>query len=157
MKMTLNTIIPGLVALLAMFGAAAQEMDHSQMDHSQMDHSQMDHSQMDHSAHQAAPAYEGSPPGGLAPLEAIPESGNAREAGFDDRYGMEPKSADDDPAARCAQGSRGLVMLDNVEWELCGGKPQGASRGPGYYPAMPPWNEAGTGQSHQMDHSAMGH
>lgn len=112
---------------------------------------------MDHSTHQTSQGYTGDSADSLSPVDAVPPSGKAREAGFDGRYGMEPTSADDDPAGRCALGSRGIVMLDNAEWALCGGKPEGAARGPGYYPALPPWNEPGTGQTHQMDHSAMGH
>ena len=68
---------------------------------------------------------------------------------------MEPTSARYSLATRCAQASRGLIMLDNATWKRCGGKPEGAARGPGYYPAMPPWNKAGTGQARTMDHSRM--
>lgn len=145
---TMNKILlTALGALLVAGLAAAQEMDHSHMDHSQMDHS----------AYGASAGYTGGSSGSLAPVVAIPPSGEAREAGSDGRYGMEPTSADDGPAERCALGSRGIVMLDNAEWARCGGKPQGAARGPGYYPALPPWNEPGTGQTHRMDHSSMSH
>ena len=93
----------------------------------------------------------------LKPLKAIPPSGRAREAGFDGRYGIEPTSAEYDLATLCAEGSRGLIMLDNATWARCGGKPKGAAKGAGYYPPLPPWNKAGTGQTHSMDHSMMGH
>lgn len=93
----------------------------------------------------------------LQKLDKIPASGRAREATADDRYIMESTSALNDIATRCAHGSRGLVMVDNATWKECGGKPEGASKGPGYYPAMPPWNKAGTGETFQMDHSKMQH
>jgi hypothetical protein len=70
---------------------------------------------------------------------------------------MEPTSARYDIATQCAQGARGLIMLDNATWERCGGKPKGASKGPGYYPPMFPWYKEGTGATHSMDHSQMGH
>jgi len=62
-----------------------------------------------------------------------------------------------DFASLCAQGSRGLIMLDNETWEKCGGKPDGAAQGAGYYPALPPWNKAGTGEVQEIDHSTMQH
>ncbi len=113
-----------------------------------VDHSA--HQSMDHSAHkEQTSSYS------LPTLATIPSSGKAREAGFDNRYGMEPTSIDSELAIRCAHGSRGIVMLDNAIWQQCGGKPQGASLGPGYYPAVPPWNQEGTGKV--MDHSMMNH
>ncbi len=100
-------------------------------------------------------------PGGgaaLPRLDAIPPSGKAREGGFDGRYGMEPTTAEAELDTLCAQGSRGLIMVSNATWRKCGGKPKGASMGPEYYPAMPPWNKAGTGAAAQiMDHSKMKH
>ncbi|WP_126454554.1 hypothetical protein [Sulfuriflexus mobilis] len=89
----------------------------------------------------------------LQKLDKVPPSGRAREATSDDRYIMESTSALNDTATQCAHGSRGLVMVDNATWEKCGGKPQGAAKGAGYYPAMPPWNKEGTGEVHKMDHS----
>lgn len=114
----------------------AAEMDHSKMDHSKM--------QM-----QAPPVK----PGGLQKLATLPASGKAREAGFDSSYAMESTSVENDLATRCAHASRGLVMLDNVSWLKCGGKPAGAARGAGYYPAVPPWNKEGKGDTAPMDHS----
>ena len=52
-----------------------------------------------------------------------------------------------------SQGSRGIVMLDNETWKKCGGKPEGAAQGAGYYPAIPPWNKAGKGETETVDHS----
>lgn len=121
-----------------------------------------EHSKMDHGGHMAKPATgkyaDTKKDGRLKPLSAIPESGKAREAGFDDRYTMEPTTAAANLATLCAQGTRGLVMLDNAIWKQCGDKPKGASKGPGFYPAVPPWNKAGTGESPKpMDHSKMAH
>lgn len=111
-----------------------------------------------HEAHRRPASYTESGVGqALKVLKAIPPSGRAREAGFDGRYGIEPTSAEYDLATLCAEGSRGLIMLDNATWERCGGKPRGAAKGAGYYPALPPWNKAGTGETHSMDHSMMGH
>lgn len=93
----------------------------------------------------------------LQKLDKIPASGRGREATADDRYIMESTSALNDVATRCAHGSRGLVMVDNATWKECGGKPEGASKGPGYYPAMEPWNKEGIGETHMMDHSQMQH
>jgi hypothetical protein len=93
---------------------------------------------------------------GLTPLDVIPPSGRAREAGSDGRYHMAPTSREADLATLCAQATRGLIMLDNATWEKCGGKPEGASKGPGYYPAIPPWNTPGTGEAKQQT-GHMGH
>ena len=89
----------------------------------------------------------------LQKLDKLPDSGRGREATADGRYLMESTSAWNDVETQCAHASRGLVMIDNATWEKCGGKPEGASKGPGYYPAMPPWNKEGTGETFQMDHS----
>lgn len=112
---------------------------------------EMDHSKMDHSKMQMkAPLVK---PGGLQKLDKLPASGKSREAGFDENYAMESTTVENDLATRCAQASRGLVMLDNATWQKCGGKPAGAAKGAGYYPAMPPWNKEGTGKAAPMDHS----
>jgi hypothetical protein len=87
----------------------------------------------------------------------MPASGKAREAGFNDCYVMEPTSSRDEIATQCAQGTRGLIMLDNATWERCGGKAKGASKGPSYYRPVFPWSKKGTGKIHSMDHSQMGH
>ena len=62
----------------------------------------------------------------LQKLSAIPASGKAREGGFDGRYVMESKDVSNPLPTRCAQASRGLVMMSNEEWSRCGGKPDGA-------------------------------
>lgn len=112
----------------------AAEMDHSAMDHGTMDHSAMDHTAMDHSAmdHDAMNddnVGQGIKSAGetLEKVGVMPASGKAREAGADGRYLMEPTSVHDNLAAQCAKASRGLVMLDNVTWAKCGGKPKGAT------------------------------
>jgi hypothetical protein len=86
---------------------------------------------MDHSAHMAMPAS----PGKLGRLERVPDSGRAREAGSDGRYAMESTTVEASLATRCAQASRGLIMLDNAGWKACGGKPTGAAMGPKPAPA----------------------
>ncbi|MGD8998940.1 MAG: hypothetical protein PVF75_00875 [Granulosicoccaceae bacterium] len=115
--------------------------------------------EMEHSAHSGAHVGVTKGEGytsDLKKLDAIPQSGKAREAYSDERYVMESTSAENDLATQCAHGSRGLVMLDNETWDRCGGKSEGASKGPGYYPALAPWNKEGTGEVHRMDHSAHG-
>ena len=93
----------------------------------------------------------------LQKLDSIPPSGHAREASSDGRYNMEPTTVKNDLHTLCAQGSRGLIMLDNDTWKKCGGKPEGAARGAGYYPAIPPWNKEGKGNTEDasgaIDHS----
>lgn len=79
---------------------------------------------MDHKQHQSRRS------GGLKVLPRIPDSGKAREAGFDGRYAMEPTTMPSKMANRCALASRGIIMLDNRSWKSCGGKPKGALPGP---------------------------
>jgi uncharacterized protein involved in copper resistance len=98
------------------------------MDHSTMDHSTMDHSTMHHTATIA-------PTAALTPLTVMPASGQAREGGYDGRYVMEATDAAHSLQTRCAQASRGLVMLDNAGWEQCGARPTGAAQ---RQPASPP-------------------
>jgi hypothetical protein len=102
----------------------------------------------DHGAGKKSPkgGYVAAAKGGLTQLPSIPPSGKAREAGFDGHHHIEPTSDGADLATLCAQGTRGLIMLDNATWAKCGGKPKGASKGPGYYPAIPPWNTPGLGE-----------
>ena len=109
------------------------------------------HGKMDH----GKPSYVAPKvkAGKLKILKTIPKSGKAREGGYDQRYAMEPTTIRTSLARRCALGSRGIIMLDNATWKRCGGKPKGAARGAGYYPAIPPWNKAGTGKTSTMDHS----
>lgn len=118
MKTFKSLIIAGLAASLPL---AAAEMDHSQ-------HQGMDHSQMPHSARSATRGNSGMQ---LEKLGRLPDSGKAREAGFDGRYAMEPTTSEEDLQTRCAKASRGLIMLDNAAWARCGGKPEGWSKGPG--------------------------
>ena len=90
---------------------------------------EMDHSQMSHDMSTAV-----SPKAGekivLQKLATVPASGKARESGYDDRYVMESTDAANALQDRCAQASRGLVMLNNDEWSRCGGKPDGAADTP---------------------------
>ena len=84
----------------------------------------MTHGKMDHKQHRRMNQ------GGLKVLSQVPASGKAREAGFDGRYAMEPTTMPSRMANRCALASRGIIMLDEQSWKLCGGKPKGASPGP---------------------------
>ncbi len=90
---------------------------------------EVDHSTMNHSAHQGYKPVKTNK-GRFEVLTTQPQSGKAREAGFDGRYAMEPTSISNTLATRCAQASRGLIMLDNVTWARCGGKPKGVDEGP---------------------------
>lgn len=147
----LRTALLGTMTFLGMSATLAAEMDHSP-------HTMHQPPASDHEGHAGMQTgYATTGGAALTKLDAIPASGKAREAGFDDRYVMEPTSARYDIATQCAHGSRGLIMLDNATWERCGGKPKGASKGPGYYPPMFPWYKDGTGKTHSMDHSQMGH
>jgi uncharacterized protein involved in copper resistance len=96
---------------------AVAEMDHSKMDHGAMElgaakPAPTDHSKMNMDA--AAP---------LPMLAAPPASGKAREAGFDGTEMMASTSADASLAVRCAQASRGLIVVDRATWVQCTGKP----------------------------------
>ena len=93
----------------------AEKMDHSKMDHSSMLH---DKSLTVTSKNRVNAASQ--------KLAAIPASGKAREGGYDDRYVMESTDVSNALQIRCAQASRGLVMMNNAEWSRCGGKPEGA-------------------------------
>ena len=66
--------------------------------------------------------------GRLSRLPVMPTSGRAREAGSDGRYAMEPTSIRTSRSEKCAQATRGLIMLDNAAWKRCGGKPEGAPK-----------------------------
>jgi hypothetical protein len=92
------------------------------------DHSKMDHS--GHGAHGPAVGYSRSTSKGkLKSLSTMPPSGRAREAGSDGRYAMEATSVETPLEVKCAQATRGIIMLDNATWKRCGGKPKGASMG----------------------------
>lgn len=111
----MNKLIFGLVsAMVVSLSVQAAEMDHTEMDHAQMGHQPMD--KMRHS---------GSTD--LKTLSSMPSSGVAREGGYDGRYIMESTGIGSAQNVRCAQASRGLIMMDNAEWSLCGGKPAGAA------------------------------
>ena len=146
---------PLLALLLALLAATSAEVSNAETDHSA--HMKTPPPETtEHSGHDG-PYYGVTPADGgqqqLHKLNRISASGRSREATFDGRYNMESTSVDNDLKTRCAQGSRGLVMLDNATWEACGGKPEGAAKGPGYYPALPPWNQEGTGMADKMDNS----
>lgn len=64
-----------------------------------------------------------------AKLDIVPVSGIAREGGYDNSFMMESTSAGNSLQTRCAQASRGIIMLDNATWEQCGGKPKGVPGG----------------------------
>ena len=116
MKSVKIFILSSAVSFLALSPVIAAEMDHSQ------------HQGMDHSQHmKAKPKVKGR----LDVLTTMTKSGEAREAGYDGKYAMEPTTINDSMMTQCAKASRGLIMVDNKTWEKCGGKPQGWSKGPG--------------------------
>ena len=102
--------IMGIALSLSSFSIAAEKIDHSQ-----------------HESHNKTKSgyAKVKPKGGLNPLSEIPGSGKSREAGFDDRYAMEPTSALDNLSDLCAKGSRGLIMLDRQTLAKCGSTPKG--------------------------------
>lgn len=107
-----------LLAISVSFSVQAAEMNHDMMDHSKIDHQSMSNK---------APA--GNPDAaGLRSLSIMPPSGKAREGGYDNRYVMESTDVAIPLPIRCAQASRGLVMISNEEWSRCGGKPDGAAQ-----------------------------
>ena len=67
----------------------------------------------------------------LVILNIMPKSGEAREAGFDGSYVMEPTTILNSDFTLCAKASRGLIMIDNALLKKCGGRPAGWSAGPG--------------------------
>lgn len=74
----------------------------------------------------AMPSYGAKP----NMVKEQPASGVAREAGYEGNYQFEVTSIDRSLATRCAQASRGLIMLDNKTWKRCGGKTKGAAESP---------------------------
>jgi hypothetical protein len=124
--------------------AGMMEQDAAEHDmHGQ--HDAMQHSEGEHHAKSSSMAMEAAD---LRRLQAMPSSGKSREAGYDDRYVMESTTVQASTATRCAQASRGLVMVDNATSAECGGKPQGWSKSIG---------DRATTES-AMDHSQhMGH
>lgn len=85
---------------------------------------QSSHGAMEHGGH--GDGYGVKPSAGKLPaLNNMPESGKAREAGFDGRSLMESTRIHADLATKCAQAQRGLIHLDNAAWKKCGGKPAG--------------------------------
>ncbi len=142
MKNLVNKLAMAIVFVVVLPAiAVAAEMDHSQMDHSKMDHSKMGHGMNGPKMPQPKAVKKGQ----LNRLSAMPPSGRPREAGYDGRYAMEPTSTRTRLSEKCAQATRGLIMLDNATWRRCGGKPKGASMGV--------TNQTGG----QMDHSKMKH
>ncbi len=87
-----------------------------------MDHSKMIH---DTSLKSTSKIQEKA---ALQKLTTMPASGKVREGGYDGRYIMESTDVANALSARCAQASRGLVMMNNAEWSRCGGKPDGAAQ-----------------------------
>ncbi len=122
MRNILITLKVCLMTALLVAGAPvlAAEMDHSIMDYSSMSHSNMLHD----SSLTITSKKQGK--AALQNLSAMPASGKAREGGYDDRYVMESTDVSNALQIRCAQASRGLVMMNNAEWSRCGGKPEGA-------------------------------
>jgi hypothetical protein len=113
-----KSIMSLLLAISVSFSVQAAEMNNDMMDHSKMDHQSMGNK---------APA-DNPDAAGLQSLPTMPASGKAREGGYDDRYVMESTDVANALPTRCAQASRGLVMMNNAEWSRCGGKPDGAAQ-----------------------------
>lgn len=90
----------------------AAEVEQSHNDHAAAAPVSVDHASMTMEA--AAP---------LPMLAAQPASGKAREAGFDGTELMESTSADASLAVRCAQASRGLIVVERAIWAQCTGTP----------------------------------
>ena len=86
---------------------------------------EMDHSSMLHDKSLTVTSKNGANTASQK-LVTMPASGKAREGGYDDRYVMESTDVSNALQIRCAQASRGLVMMNNAEWSRCGGKPEGA-------------------------------
>lgn len=157
-RLYVQTCLSAAAALIAL-SLSAEPVDHSTMHHSTTPHNE--HGDMlqqspvsEHQGHddmmmQEDPEHHmhGQPEGmlhseqhtkssgmdiaPLSKLSTMPPSGTSREAGFDGRYAMESTSAQASTAIQCAQGSRGLLMVDNATWAKCGGKPQGWPKGMG--------------------------
>jgi len=109
-----------LMLLAALFLASPSVFSKEEMDHS-MHKGQAENG--DHSQH--AGHSKKAAPGELKSLAEVPVSGRARKAGSDGRYAMEPTSVNDSLSALCAKGSRGIVMLDRVTIDKCGGRTKG--------------------------------
>lgn len=122
MKKTVKNLLM-TVTLIAGTPVLAAEMDHGQ--HMSMEQ-KMDHSAMQGKMQKSVPKTTPN----LEMLAHMPSSGHAREGGSDGRSVMESIDVTNSQATRCAQASRGLVMLDNAAWSRCGGKPEGAAHGP---------------------------
>jgi len=106
------------------------------------DHSKMGHGMSGPKMAQPKAVKKGQ----LNRLPVMSPSGVSREAGYDGRYAMEPTSTRTRLSEKCAQATRGLVMMDNATWKRCGGKPKDAAMG------VDSKNIGG-----QMDHPKMKH
>lgn len=91
---------------------------------SSMDHD-MDHGQ--HNMHKQKKSESPLLKHTVKKLKQVPASGESREAGFDSSHVMEHSDVNDQLARKCAQASRGIIILDNKSWESCGGKPKGVA------------------------------
>ena len=143
------TLITGMMIVSSPIIAA--EVDHSRHKTQPIVSDTNKHSEHDGPHYGVMPSADSKTQ--LQKLDRIPPSGRTREARSDGRYNMESTTVKNDLQTMCAHGSRGLVMLDNATWKACGGKPQGAAKGAGYYPAIPPWNKEGKGKINEVDHS----
>ena len=122
MKQVKNIMLSSAISLLMLSPVMAAEMDHSQ-------HQGMDHSQY--------MKQQSKVKGRLDVLSTMTKSGEAREAGYDGKYQMEPTTINDSVMTQCAKASRGLIMVDNKTWKKCGGKPAGWAKGPGKQASQP--------------------
>ena len=55
----------------------------------------------------------------------VPKSGKAREGGYLGVSNMRSTALKEGNMQRCEQARLGIIMLENVEWEKCGGKISG--------------------------------
>ena len=123
MKNLVNKLAMAMVLMLVIPSISVA----AKMDHSKMDHSKTGRGMKGPGMAQPKAVKKGR----LNQLSTMSTSGRSREAGYDSRYAMEPTSTRTRLSEKCAQATRGLVMLDNATWKRCGGKPKGAAMGPG--------------------------
>jgi len=87
-----------------------------------------------HSGHKTKPnkrKVRKSKSDSLVILNNMPNSGKAREVGFDGKSTMETTTILDSEFTLCAKATRGLIMIDNALLRKCGGRPTGWATGPG--------------------------
>lgn len=115
-----QNIFIAIFTLIISSSAFAQEgHEHHNMDHSMHMQSQDMKPKKDQYSSNTGTTVQ------YAELEQYPESGEARELGFDDSMFMESTSVHNDMATMCAHAARGLIILDRTTWNKCGMRPKG--------------------------------